>query len=294
MLKLGVTLPSFGVDESAGVREHARHAEDLGLESIWVGDHLIPVRPYLDSTIVLATAAAVTERVKLGFGVMILALRPVAWAAKQIASLQHLSGGRILLGVGSGGPVHGEAAWHATGVPYAERARRTDAALEILPGLVEGKPTRLNGEEITLSPGAPMPPVLIGAGPLRRAARFADESYPAFATPADVAGHARRLTELAAAYGRPAPRITIGLSTGLGDLPPSVIDAQARSLMEYGMTEQEARDGLLTGPPEAAAERLAALAEAGAHRVIAMPFPGDRLRQSELLAETGRILQARR
>ncbi|MFI6291466.1 LLM class flavin-dependent oxidoreductase [Nonomuraea sp. NPDC050790] len=293
MLKLGVTLPSFGVDESAGVREHARHAEDLGLESIWVGDHLIPVRPFLDSTIVLATAAAVTERVRLGFGVMILALRPVAWAAKQVASLQHLSGGRVLLGIGSGGPVHGEAAWRAVGVPFAERGRRTDAALEVLPGLVEGKPTDLDGAEITLSPGAPMPPVLIGAGPLRRAARFGDESYPGIATPADVADHVRRLGELAAAYGRPAPRVTIGLSAGLGDVPKSALDAEIRSLMEYGITEREARDSLLTGPPEAAAEQLAALAEAGAHRVVAMPFTQDRLRQSELLAETGRLLMAR-
>jgi alkanesulfonate monooxygenase SsuD/methylene tetrahydromethanopterin reductase-like flavin-dependent oxidoreductase (luciferase family) len=62
MLKVGVNLPSFGVDETAGVREHARHAEELGLESIWVGDHLIPVRPFLDSTMVLATAAAAAER----------------------------------------------------------------------------------------------------------------------------------------------------------------------------------------------------------------------------------------
>ncbi|MDX3102042.1 LLM class flavin-dependent oxidoreductase [Nonomuraea angiospora] len=290
MLKVGVNLPSFGVDETAGVREHARHAEELGLESIWVGDHLIPVRPFLDSTIVLATAAAVTERVKIGFGVMVLALRPVAWAAKQIASLQHLSGGRVLLGVGSGGSVHGDAAWRAVGIPYAERAQRTDAALEILPSLVEGKPTNVNGEVITLSPGATMPPVLIGAGPMRRAARFADEWYPAFSTPAEIAEQTRQLAGLAAEYGRPAPRVTIGLSIGLGDLPASVIDAQARSLMEYGMTEEEARGGLVTGPPAAAAEQLAALAEVGVHRVIAMPFPADRLRQSELLAETNRLL----
>ncbi len=165
MLKVGVNLPSFGVDETAGVREHARHAEELGLESIWVGDHLIPVRPFLDSTMVLATAAAVTEHVKIGFGVMVLALRPAAWAAKQIASLQHLSGGRVLLGIGSGGSVHGDAAWRAVGIPYAERAQRTDAALEILPSLVEGKPTNVNGEVITLSPGATMSPLLIGAAP---------------------------------------------------------------------------------------------------------------------------------
>ncbi|SEG92208.1 Flavin-dependent oxidoreductase, luciferase family (includes alkanesulfonate monooxygenase SsuD and methylene tetrahydromethanopterin reductase) [Nonomuraea solani] len=290
MLKVGVNLPAFGVDESAGVREHARHAERLGLESVWVGDHLLPVRPYLDSTIVLATAAAVTERVKIGFGVMILALRPVAWAAKQIASLQHLSGDRVLLGVGSGGSVHGDAAWRAVGIPYAERARRTDAALEILPSLVEGKPTDVNGEVIALSPGATMPPVLIGAGPIRRAARFADEWYPAFSAPAEIAEQTGRLAGLAAEYGRPVPRVTIGLSVGLGDLPASVIDAQARSLMEYGMSEEEARRGLITGPPAAAAERFAELAEVGVHRVIGMPFPADRLRQSELLAETNRLL----
>ena len=51
----------------------------------------------LDSTVVLATAAAVTGRVKIGFGVMLLALRPVAWAAKQISTLQYVSGERVLL-----------------------------------------------------------------------------------------------------------------------------------------------------------------------------------------------------
>ncbi|MFI7154367.1 hypothetical protein ACIBO2_56440 [Nonomuraea sp. NPDC050022] len=99
-----------------------------------------------------------------------------------------------------------------------------------------------------------------------------------------------RAAGLAAEYGRPAPRVTIGLSVGLGNLPASVIDAQARSLMEYRMTEEEARGGPFSGPPAAAAERLAALAEVGVHRVITMPFPADRLRQSELLAETNRLL----
>ncbi|MFI6518654.1 LLM class flavin-dependent oxidoreductase [Spirillospora sp. NPDC050679] len=290
MLKLGVHLPSFGVDGTAGVREHARHADDLGLESVWVGDHLIPVKPFLDATLVLATAAAVTERVKVGFGVMIPALRGPVWAAKQVASLQHLSGGRVLLGVGSGGSPHGDAAWRAAGVPYAERGPRTDAALEVLPGLVEGKPTEVGGETVTLSPGAPMPPVLIGGGPLRRTARFADEWYPAFSTADEVAAGARRVAELAAELGRPAPRVTVGVSVGLGDLPASVIDAQVRSLTGYGMAEDAARAALVTGPPAAAAERFAALAEAGVHRVIAMPFTADRLRQSELLAETGRLL----
>ncbi|RSN46720.1 LLM class flavin-dependent oxidoreductase [Actinomadura sp. WAC 06369] len=289
-MKIGLNLPSHGVDTSATVAGHARHAEDAGFESVWVGDHLIPAgRPFLDATLVLAAVAAVTRRVRVGFGVMVLPLREPAWAAKQIASLQHLSDGRVLLGVGSGGPVHGDAAFRAVGVPFAERGRRTDAALEVLPGLVEGKPTLVDGAEVTLSPGAPMPPMLIGAGPERRVARFADEWYPAFSTPAEVAAGLEGIAALAAEYGRPVPKVTVGLSFGLGDVPAPEIDAQVRGLTEYGMSEEAARESLLTGGPARAAERLAELAEAGVHRVIGMPFPADRRRQADLLAEAARL-----
>ncbi|MFC5749475.1 LLM class flavin-dependent oxidoreductase [Actinomadura rugatobispora] len=291
-MKVGVHLPAFGVDPAAGTAEHARHAEDVGLESVWVGDHLIPNRPYLDSTLALATAAAVTERVRLGFGVMIVALRPVAWVAKQVASLQHLSGGRVLLGVGSGGPVHGDAAWRAVGVPYRERGARTDAALEALPALIAGRPAKVDGEEVVLSPGATVPPVLVGGGAatLRRAARFGDEWYAAFSGPAEIAAGLGRLRELAEEYGRPVPRLTVGVSVGLGDLPAARIDAQVRGLTDYGMSEDEARGSLIVGGPERASERFAELAEAGAHRIIAMPFPEDRMRQTELVAETAALL----
>ncbi|GAA4066358.1 MULTISPECIES: LLM class flavin-dependent oxidoreductase [Actinomadura] len=293
-LKVGIGLSSANPQDAAGVAPQARLAEEAGLESVWSGDHLIAVRPFLDSTLRLAAAAAATERVKLGFGVMVLALRPVAWAAKQVATLQHLSGGRVLLGVGTGGAVHGEAAWRAVGVPYAERGRRTDAALEILPDLVEGRPTVVNGEEVTLEPGAPMPPVLVGGGlgaaTTRRLLRFGDEWYAGFPTPRALRDAAARLAELAAEQGRPAPKLTASVSLGLGDLPASVVDAQVRGLTQYGMSEEDARDALAVGGPAQAAERLAALADAGAHRVIGLPFAGSSLRQTELLGETARLL----
>ncbi|WP_131738545.1 LLM class flavin-dependent oxidoreductase [Actinomadura roseirufa] len=295
-MRIGIYLPSFGVDASATVAEHARHAEDAGFESVWAGDHLVPVRPFLDATLVLATAAAATRTVRVGFGVMVLPLRQVAWAAKQVASLQHLSGGRVLLGVGSGGAVHGDAAFRAVGVPFAERGARTDAALEMLPALVEGRPVLVNGPasapEVTLTPPAVMPPLLVGAGPERRAARFGDEWFPAFSAPEEVAAGRERIAALAAEYGRPAPKVTVGLSVGLGDLPEAEVDAQVRALTAYGMSEDEARRSLLTGGPAQAAERLAALAEAGAHRVVALPFASDRRRQAELFAEAARLVSA--
>ena len=98
--------------------------------------------------------------------------------------------------------------------------------------------------------------------------------------------------ETAAEQGRPAPKLTASISIGLGGLPASVVDAQVRGLMQYGMPEEAARNALAVGSPAQAAERRAALAEAGAHRIIGLPFGGDPLRQIELLGETARLLTA--
>ncbi|MCO1580829.1 LLM class flavin-dependent oxidoreductase [Crossiella sp. SN42] len=289
-MKIGVQLPSFGVDPSATAAEHARHAEGLGLESVWTGDHLIPALPYLDSTLVQATVAAGTSRIKLGFGVMIPALRGAAWAAKQIATLQHLSGDRLIVGIGSGGDPHGDAAWRAVGVPYRERGKRTDAVLAVLPDLVAGREAAIDGEVVRLSPPATVPPLLIGgSGPVawRRIQRLGAGWYPAFVPPSVVADGIRQLREL----GIEAP-VTVGVSVGLGPLEQSIVDDRVRGLADYGMGEEQARKALVTGSPAQAAEQLAAFAEAGAERVVAMPFPADRFQQRELLAEAAKQLGA--
>jgi alkanesulfonate monooxygenase SsuD/methylene tetrahydromethanopterin reductase-like flavin-dependent oxidoreductase (luciferase family) len=195
------------------VRDSARLAEDLGLDSIWSTDHLVASAPILDSTVVLATAAAVTERIKIGFGVMLLALRPVAWAAKQISTLQYVSGGRLVLGVGTGNPVHGDIGWRAAGAPYEGRGRRTDEALRILPSLVAGEPTVLaDGSTVTLAPGSSVPRIVVagnGTSALRRAAEFGDGWACIGLTPGEVAANLVTLDELAARHGRKAPRATV-------------------------------------------------------------------------------------
>jgi alkanesulfonate monooxygenase SsuD/methylene tetrahydromethanopterin reductase-like flavin-dependent oxidoreductase (luciferase family) len=282
-MDVGITLPGFGADAV----EHAQHAEGLGLESVWHGDHLIPVAPFLDATLVLAAVAASTTRLKLGFGVMVLPLRPVAWAAKQVATLQHLSGDRVLLGVGSGGDAHGEAAWRAVDVPFAERGRRTDAALAVLPDLVRGEAASVHGHDVVLSPGAAMPPVLVGGGggaALRRAARFGDHWYPAFVPSRAVRSGVARLRELAEEHGRPVCGVTVGVGVALGDVPKSAVEHRIRSMTDYGVSEEQAREVLVIGSVEQARDHFGRLAEAGADRVVAMPFTEDRFRQAELVA----------
>jgi alkanesulfonate monooxygenase SsuD/methylene tetrahydromethanopterin reductase-like flavin-dependent oxidoreductase (luciferase family) len=204
-----------------------------------------------------------------------------------VVTLQRLSGDRLLLGVGSGGAVHGDAAWRAVGLDFRKRGRQTDDALEALPGLVAGRPTVVGGEEVTLSPAATMPPVLIAASEptLDRVARYGDEWYPAFTSTAYLASTARRLADLAAELGRPAPGMTLNVSLALGDVPPKTIDDYVKASAAFHGDESGIRESLLTGTPADAAEQINALAEAGVHRIVGFPITPDRKSQAHLLAQ---------
>src|SRR3954471_18857753 len=162
-----------GMNISGQWARQANFVEEVGLDSVWAGDHLANDMPMVDVTLTLATAAAVTTRLELGM-VMQIALRPAAWAAKQIGSLQTLSGNRVQLGVGVGGEWPDE--WAAAGVPLAERGRRTNDVLRALPSFLAGHATETpdTGVGIRLPPPAPAPPVWI-AGRSAAARRRAGE-----------------------------------------------------------------------------------------------------------------------
>jgi alkanesulfonate monooxygenase SsuD/methylene tetrahydromethanopterin reductase-like flavin-dependent oxidoreductase (luciferase family) len=295
---VGVFLPYLGkaVRERPGINAAARHAEDVGLDSLWVGDNLaIPGTPILESTLSLATAAAVTERINLGFAVFLPALRPYAWAAKQIATLQHLSGGdRIHLGIGVGGGDE----WEAAGVPSSERGRRTDEFLSVLPSLLAGTPTsipNLPGEPVvTLAPSAPMPPVWIGGGSpaaLRRTARFGDGWLADLVAPDQLRATGDRLRELAGELGRPAPRLGTAILGALEERPkPGLRDEHVERLAAtYSLDIEDARRVVVAGGPEEVAERLAEYVSAGAEK-FAFASSGDWHRTCDLLARVRELL----
>lgn len=281
----------------------ARHAEELGFESVWVVDQLIAGAgtPILDSTIALAAAAAATTRVRLGFGLMILPLRPTIWVAKQVASLQHVSGDRVILGVGAGGDRH-DRSWAAAGVPRRERGRRTDAALRVLPYLLAGTPVRLDEQPdsptVQQAPGVSVPPILVGGmsdAAITRAVEFADGWFLLPVPPAMVANAKARLAEVAASRRRPAPAITISIVTTIsGDPALPEQDALVRLLTDvngpYGMPAEQVSTIVVTGGPAAIAARLSEYAEVGVQRVVVTLPAGDWRRQAELLADARTLL----
>lgn len=297
-MEIGVVLPTLSARDGTpvDVAAAARHAEELGFESIWAVDQLIAGTgvPILDSLTSLAAAAAVTERIRLGVGVLIVPLRPSVWVAKQVATLQHISGDRLLLGIGVGGERH-DRSWAAAGVPSRERGSRTDDALRVLPTLISGKPAQFTGlpgePPVQLSPPATVPPFIIGGmsdAAVRRTAVHGDGWF-LLAAPEDIPAQRARLAAQAAANGRATPPITANAMVSLlGD--PALPDHAAilESLSDpdgmFGIPAEYAQTSVVHGDSDRVAQHLDSFAGHGVQRIVVTLVGGDWFRQAELLA----------
>ncbi|MEV5893610.1 LLM class flavin-dependent oxidoreductase [Nonomuraea fuscirosea] len=294
-MRISTTLPLT----PAGVPDLAMAPllEDLGYDSMSMADVIVgDGTPGFDAPLVLAAAATVTDRIGLEFGVLSLPLRPIAWVAAQMQTLQHLSGNRVALGVGIGG-FPGSPFWRAVGAPEQGRGRWTDAALQALPGLVRGEPTQVGEQVVTLGPAAPVPPILIGGNSeaaMRRAVVHGDGWAPSLISPAALSRKVTRLREIAHELGRPVPSISVGGHAILaGD--PAAAEAFTRVLVDmHHMTPEEAGNVPVTGGTEQVAERLHAYAEAGADMVTLSLDGGDWARQAETLAAARALLSLSR
>lgn len=304
-LRIGITLPILNEIATQGipdVRAMARHVEGLGFDEIRISDLIIgDGTPSLEATVTAATVAAVTQRVRICFGVRVLPLQPVAWLAAQIQALQHLSGNRVVLGVGSGGfPV--TPFWQAVGGPAWERGRVTDAALEVLPRLIAGEPTQLEHETdrpvLTLAPAAPVPPILVGGNSdaaIRRVVTYGGGWMPSSLSPGALASGARKLCEVAAEHGRAPPSITVagGAVPGNNDNARYAREAYVRQLIDgYGLPTEEAARVPISGSPAQMAERFAAFSGAGADGigVAAIVDGGNWMHAVEQIAEARALL----
>jgi probable F420-dependent oxidoreductase len=179
--QVGVSVPDGG-----RLRDLAQTAEELGYDSIWAGDHISYRNPILDIVVALSTFAAATERITIGAGIVLLPLRHPSVVAKEFASLDHVSGGRVILGIGVGGESSKD--FEAVGVDPRERGARTDEGMRALRELFRGRAS-FSGrffafEDVEIDPGPVQPdgpPLWVGgrsAAAIRRAATLGDGWIP--------------------------------------------------------------------------------------------------------------------
>jgi probable F420-dependent oxidoreductase len=214
-----VSVQAFGIEPTA-YADVAVRAEEQGFDTLWLADHVVtplrretaypysangdpgygPETPLVDVLVAAGNAAALTTRLRLGTGVLILPLRNPLLAARAIATVQALSRGRLLLGVGAGWL---REEFDALGESFERRGARLEEMIGILRTLWTGAPVRHDGsfyrfDPVQLSPPVDAPPVFMGGTThtaLRRAARAADGWYGP-ACDLDASLEARRRIEL--------------------------------------------------------------------------------------------------
>jgi probable F420-dependent oxidoreductase len=188
-----------------------RRLEEWGFESVWAGDHLSFHNPIFESLTLLASYVGITSRIKLGTAVYLLALRSPAVAAKMTATLDVLSGGRLIFGVGVGGENPRE--FELAGVPHRERGARVSEAIDVVralwrdtPASFQGRFSRFEGVSIDPKPAQqPGPPIWIGGrsdAALLRAARQGDGWISYVINAERYARSAARIREEAGRAGR--------------------------------------------------------------------------------------------
>ena len=269
-------------------------AEELGYDSVWVGDHVLWPVFWPEPVVLLSAAAAVTSRIGLGTGVMLAGLRGAAPLAKQTATLQWISNGRFRLGVGAGGEYAKE--FEAAGVPLAERGRRLDDTLEAVRALWSGAPVSLHNTAIDVDDATldlvPSPPIPVWVGgrsrpAQHRAARFGDAWMPFVTTPEHFAEGLANVRMEAVALGRDPASLRPALQLwGMfhDDLAVALPTIAERIESTYRVPFERFERYTVYGDAEMWVARLREYAEAGVRHFNLVFAGGDRIAQLARIA----------
>ena len=251
---------SIAIDHDASI-EICRRAEAAGFESLWGGEHVImpstiessypytkdgkipaqPDTPIPDPLIWLTWVAAQTTRIKLATGILIVPQRNPVITAKELATLDHLSGGRMVLGVGAGWLAE---EFDALNASFGDRGKRLDEYVAIMRALWSGTKTSFDGEffDFTDCISLPRPPngtipVIVGGHSktaARRAARIGDGFFPGSASIDELSELFTIVRRTAEDHGRDPD--SIELIAGAGAPPGPKLDTRIEQLAEIGVT----------------------------------------------------------
>ena len=275
-----------------------QRVEQLGFDSVWTGDHVSFHNPLYESLTLLASYAPITRRIRLGTAVYLLALRSPAVAAKITATLDVLSGGRLIFGVGVGGENPKE--FELCGVPHAERGARVTEGIDVVralwretPATFHGRFSRFEGVSIDPKPVQKLPPIWVGGrsdAALVRAGSQGDGWVSYVVQPERYARSLEKIREAAHAAGRSLTGFT---GAHLAFITVGRDYERARKTWVSVLSRRYAQDfeplankyGVI-GTPEQCAAQLAAFRDAGCTYFLlsAIGDPRDEREQLETIA----------
>src|SRR3990170_1287411 len=292
---IGFGLWRLGMPNPTTICDYAERAEAVGIDSIWLSDHIVSRIPDLDITCVMAVFAARTKRIKMGPSVLTLPARNPVQVAQTYATLDYLSGGcgRVIMGVGLGSDPADSA---ACGVPAGERAARLEEGVEVLRKLWAGPNVTHAGrfyrfQNVTLEPRPPRGAIDIWIGgrsdqALRRAARFGDGWFPSFVTPGEFAAGLRRLGEYAGLFGRRInPREAgVVLLTRVERERARATDVCRKFLADFPGPLESLLERCAVGEPQECVAKIQSYVEAGCSKYVLWPVaaPDEMVSQVEV------------
>lgn len=279
--------------------DQIRAVETLGYDSYWTGEHIVYHRPILEAVTVLTHAAALTTKIKIGPATLILPLRHPTMIAKEFASLDVLSEGRVRLTVGVGGDYPRE--FDACNVPMSERGQRSTEAIEIMRKYWSGERFDYDGKIFKLRDVNMLPrpvngtiPIWVSGrqeGPMRRAAALGDGWHPYMYTADRCRESFFKVKQYAEEAGRVLPPDYVFACFIYVALYDDEKEARAHGVKElsyrYDQDFSELVDKYCAyGPPARVIDYLARYIEAGTNYLILAPImpPERRIEHLERLA----------
>jgi len=293
---VGVGLMEFPFDTMDGFWRWVDLCEQGGIDSIWQTDRLVSRTPILECMTALAAIAGRTRRIKFGVNVVSVAMREPVLLAKQCATVDALSQGRLLPGFGIGSPRGPE--WTAMHLDPGSRGRKTDEALEIISRLWSGEKLdyagrhfQLTGAQIAPLPVQPDLPMWIGGSSdaaVRRTAKYGTGWQAGAETPETVGEMITAIRGASAAAGRPVDDDHYGAAFAYrfgGPDDPGV----AKVMDQYkARTGRDARDYFAMGDAQVIMQRLASYVDVGASKFILRPAAdGD----TDMYTQTKRLIE---
>jgi probable F420-dependent oxidoreductase len=286
-MRFAIAIPQLygdGEFDPAAFGAYLARVEELGFDSAWAQEHMLGPAPVLGPVETMTYAAACTQRLRLGCVVFVSTLYSPVHLAKSLSTLDQLSGGRIEIGVGTGGPRRPFAAF---GVDPGRYVARFTEGLALMKALWSEARVTFDGEFWQLKDAAmepkpaqkPHPPIWFGgSGPtaLRRAVRLGDGFFGAGSTPTGTfAGQVQVVREALDRSGRPAAefrvakRVYIALDSGGGRARDRINQALERL---YGRRSPDIEAAAVAGSPAECAAELRRVAEAGAELILFTPL----------------------